>query len=111
MNPLKIPNKVRNLLSKALLVPLPDDVREWVADALVTGVLPIRRVTDRSCGPNVAFPDGYDSAYWITDALRSLQYRVHYTRNEHPWRSQSVRDGIASLNTVLYIYGQQQKSS
>ncbi len=111
----KIPNKVRDLLRLTLLVPLPDDVREWVADALVTGALPARRVTGRLgslrgtilCGSLSA---GYDSSYGIADALQSLQYRVQYTRNARPWRSRSVRDGVASLNTVLYLHGQQQSS-
>lgn len=111
VNPHKLPNKVRDLLSKTLLVPLPDDVREWVADALVTGVLPTRRVPDWHGHVRGSFSTEFSSAYWIDDALRSLQYRVIYNRNEHPWRSQSVRDGIASLNTVLYLHGQQQKSS
>ena len=96
-NPHKIPRRVRALFTRALAAPLPVSHIEWFGEALVTGVLPTRRITliDYSSEEPMRF------LYWFVDAINSVHYFVTSCRLKVPWRSLSTISLLRCAETYL----------
>lgn len=91
----KIPDHVRSLLERAIVLPLPPGWAEVIADILVTGAMPNH---DECCCLSRLI-DGNVSH--LANRLNLLSYVAQ--RYMHPWRTIAVKRHLRHLESTIVI--------
>jgi hypothetical protein len=91
----KIPDHVRGLFERAIVLPLPPYWAEVLVNILTTGAMPPR---DEYCGYSM----------YIGTKVSLVAYRVHLLlyvarRYKHPWKTVAVRRHVEYLAQVILI--------
>jgi len=91
----KIPDHVRGLFERAIVLPLPPYWTEVLANILTTGAMPPR---GEYCG----------SSLYIGTTISLVAYRVHLLlyvaqRYKHPWKTVSARRHVEHLAHAILI--------